>query len=251
MPLHKSEGGDHGEDEVGAEVGSNESLDLLEEDLNKDPKTRATGFIGKNSDVQWLRRLKQQAEQDSDEDARADSPYGPPGTSDAAASARVQSKRERRNSHQGGEKDNTSAATYHLDFDSVYVKDYVDAWELPPVDIAKNLFESYWRTVHDGFPIVAKDRMQRELDRTYNTARRARLDPKVQALLNLIFAIGARHAHLVRQPLGDERDHIIYYTRGRMIGLNSDVLVDHPDIQQVQTCALLGFYYTSISQMSR
>jgi len=236
---------------VTAEVGSNESLDILDEDINRNPETRATGFIGGNSDVQWFRRLKQEAEQVDDEDVRADSPYGPPGPSDAAAAARAVSRRQRHHSGPLSDSENVSAATYHLDFDSVYADDYVDVWELPPHDTAKRLFELYFETVHDGFPIVTKDRMHQELDKAFSTAKPTKIDTKVRALLNLIFAIGARLSHLIKQPLGDERDHIIYYTRARIVGMNGDILVAHPDNQRVQICALLSFYYTSISQMSR
>jgi len=44
----------HIESGVTTQVGSNESLDILEEDFNRNSKTRATGFIGGNSDVEQV-----------------------------------------------------------------------------------------------------------------------------------------------------------------------------------------------------
>ncbi len=239
--------GDHGEDEVGAEVGSNASPDMLDQDLDKDPATRATGFIGKNSDMQWFRRLKQQADQGEDHgDARASAPYGPPGSSKNASSKRDEGKRER-NQQPIAE---ASSATYHKDLDPIWIEDHIDPFELPPIDNARKLFRFYFDTVHAGFPIIEKADVNREFDRAF-AMEPYRLSHKYRAILNLIFAIGAKHAHLVREPQGDARDHAIFFTRARMVGMNGDVLFQHPDHQQVQICAILGFYLMSVSQISR
>ena len=46
-----------GEANAPALVGSNEDMDLLDEDLLRNRASRETGFVGQNSKVQWLRSL--------------------------------------------------------------------------------------------------------------------------------------------------------------------------------------------------
>lgn len=204
---------------------------MLDQNLDKDPAARATGFIGRNSDVQWFRRLKQQVDQEKDENA---------------SDTRNQSKRKR-GTHALAE---ASAVTYHMDLDSVWLDDPVDPFELPPIEIAKKLLSFYLDTVHGGFPIIEKDKVNREFNKVYGNEP-YRLPLKYRAMLNLIFAIGAKHAHLIRDPQGDTRDHAIYFARARMVGMNGDILFQHPDTQQVQICALLGFYLMGVSQVNR
>lgn len=63
------------------------------------------------------------------------------------------------------------------------------------------------------------------------------------ATLNMIFAIRSKHAHLLEAPWqGDERDHLVYLTRARILSMNRDVLFSHPDLQQVQIEGLIAFY---------
>lgn len=38
--------------------GSLDAIDLVEEDLNRNERTRATGFFGKNSEVAWMQKLE-------------------------------------------------------------------------------------------------------------------------------------------------------------------------------------------------
>lgn len=65
------------EAEVTGSVGSNNNLDLIDENLFQSHKSRATGFVGQNSEVQWFRSLK--AGMGSPESAGPANrlPYGP------------------------------------------------------------------------------------------------------------------------------------------------------------------------------
>ncbi|KAH9869710.1 hypothetical protein IAQ61_006922 [Plenodomus lingam] len=71
---------------------------------------------------------------------------------------------------------------------------------------------------------------------------------------NLIFAIGAKYSHLIDAPWkGDERDHLIYMTRGvHLLGLkNTVMIISGPNLQLVQATGALAFYFLVIGHVSR
>jgi hypothetical protein len=68
----------------------------------------------------------------------------------------------------------------------------------------------------------------------------------------MIFAIASKHAHLTQAPWrGDERDHLVYLTRARILSMNGDTLFNHPDLQQVQVEGLIAFYLLASDQINR
>lgn len=74
-PRRKSSEPDdeRGEANVSAEVGSNHDMAMMDEELLHDPEARATGFIGKSSEIQWMRRLHHDAGRSVDS---LEGPYG-------------------------------------------------------------------------------------------------------------------------------------------------------------------------------
>ena len=72
------------------------------------------------------------------------------------------------------------------------------------------------------------------------------------AILNLIFAIGARYSHLINAEWkGDDRDHIIYFTRARLLAISSETIFQHPDLQMIQVLSLMSLYLLCNSQINR
>ncbi|GIJ84977.1 hypothetical protein Asppvi_003832 [Aspergillus pseudoviridinutans] len=68
----------------------------------------------------------------------------------------------------------------------------------------------------------------------------------------MIFAIASKHARLTHDPWGgDEHDHLVYFTRARMLSMNDDTLFNHPDLQQVQVEGLIAFYLLASDQINR
>jgi hypothetical protein len=59
-----------GEENADAEVGSPGSLDVINEDTNRDEHTRAAGFMGKSSAVTWVQRAKMVATHDFEDERR-------------------------------------------------------------------------------------------------------------------------------------------------------------------------------------
>jgi hypothetical protein len=235
-----------------SEVGSQGSADILDEDVERNERTRATGYLGKSSDIQWWRKAKQQSfgskeelsePPDSNQDRASLEAQG--GVSDLRAT-------NRRRSQVSTEP--LSAASYHLDDLDIRTTSSVDAYEMPTSAVSHTLFEYYKSNVHTEFAFINVDWVADHVsDAILEPQRRADTlaGMRERAILNIIFAIGASYAHLIGDAQGDERDHLLYYTRARILGLEARSFVDHPDLQVVQLAALTGFYYLCSSQINR
>ena len=145
-------------------------------------------------------------------------------------------------------------SNYHLDDFPVSGLGPVDPYEVPPRELADSLFNAYMQTVHASFPIIGRSNFTPQFRRFYNNPH----DPKVmeatkwRAIINLIFAIGAKYAHLTQAEWqGDERDHLIYFARARQLSITSDTIFTHPDLQLVQIYGLTGFYLLATNQINR
>ena len=224
-----------GETRVSARVGSTGSLDLIEEDFNKSAAARATGFLGKNSEVVWMQRLSRRAAAASGSDTSS-SPSGRAGSTQDETQ---------------GVAPRVSDTTYHCDDFPIIISDQVDAYELPPKHIADFLFQTYLDTVHPAFPILGKATFINQYT-TFSNSQGVNTGHNWRAILNLIFAIAARYAHLIQAEWrGDERDHLIYFTRARMLGFNGDSILAHPELQQVQISGMMAFYLSATDQVNR
>ncbi|KAF2740060.1 hypothetical protein EJ04DRAFT_531172 [Polyplosphaeria fusca] len=218
-----------------------DSLDLLEEDLLRDQSARATGFVGKNSEVQWLRSLALHLERSEDESTKLPSAE--------------RATTETRPSLGFGRIEQVASFSFYRDVDDVDFDHDIDVNELPPPDVAERLLGCYMSTVHSSFPILPRKSFELNL-RKYLQAVRAgtapRLNEKWRSILNLVFAIGAKHSHLVKASWrGDEHDHLAYQVRARALGFNGNVLASPPDLPLIQVAGLLAFYYLSTGQVSR
>jgi hypothetical protein len=234
-----------------SEVGSQGSVDILNEDVERDEIARATGYLGKSSNVQWLRRAKEQGIKGKDEPPERPGPplalKHPDAPNDESAF-----RGSRRRSLEPNEP--LSAATYHLDDLEMLTSSAIDAYEMPTSEVSLALFKYYKSNTNVEFPFIDVDWVADRIpdailrsQRHFNTQDELR----DRALLNIIFAIGASYAHLVGDAQGDERDHFLYYSRARILGLKGRSFVDHPNIRIVQIAALTGFYYLCSSQINR
>lgn len=212
-------------------VGSTRSLGHVNEDFNRTAATRATGFMGKNSELTWMQRLKQEADvsSGSGEDALL--------MSDAV-------------SFQETLRHPINESTYHCDDISMLVLDHVEPYHVPPRQTADLLFEHYLDTVHPAFPIIGKITFLDQY-RTYYSEN-VESDANWLAILNLIFAIGAKYSRLIQADWGGKvGDDLIYFTRARLLGCNTDSILDHASLQSVQVAGLMAFYLSAINQINR
>ena len=126
-----------GEHRVSARVGSTGSLDNIDEDYNRSPAARATGYLGKNSEVVWMQRLNRWADEPSSVGEN-------PQKSDESADHRKTRPTMEDGAGLGGiEQHPTSGSTYHCDDLPVIVSEQVDPFELPPKHVADRYFQNY------------------------------------------------------------------------------------------------------------
>ena len=224
--VNMFEEGGVGESFQGLNTGS---LDLVDEDLHGTDQARATGFVGPNSEVQWLRTFLLLERGDSEM-----------ATSDGASSTKDGQVR---------------TVTFYLDSQSMDPEFHIDPYGLPTADAAEQLLNVYMEKVHDSFPILPRKLFSDQCWKYFEGLRRGsapRLSTKWQAILNLVFAIGAKYSHLVKAKWqADERDYLIYKTRAHVFAWNENTLGRHPDLPQIQVAGLLAFYYLSVGQVSR
>ncbi len=174
----------------------------------------------------------------------------PDGEPTMSATARSRSKRPAYQPRPGGLK-SISSSTYHCDDLPLSIADMnVDKYTMPPRVIADLLLQSYFDTVHPSFPVVCKINFVAEYQDFFVNPG-APSDTWL-AILNVMFAIGAKYAHLVEAEwAGPGGDHLVYFTRARLLGFNADSILGHASIQHVQLCGLLAFFLMSIHQINR
>ncbi|KAE8417406.1 fungal-specific transcription factor domain-containing protein [Aspergillus pseudocaelatus] len=204
--------------------------DHTEEDFNKDDFTRATGFIGESSEISWLQMLSKYM----DSGCEICHP-----TSDISSPALT-------SSCDGP----IASSSYHLDDFDMPTVERLDTSELPSKDTATKLFNAYLSSVHPSFPIIGISTFASQFQAFFNNPS---LKPgnKWLAILNLIFAIGARYAHLTNAEWRRDRDdHYPYFIRARNMSLEGQLL-HHSDLQQLQVEGLASFYMLSSGHINR
>lgn len=230
-----------GEDKVSARVGSTESLDRISEDFNRDTNTRATGFHGKNSELTWMQRLKRQALHGSDDD-EAYNQNLVDGLELPAPKAH----------HYGEGLTPINTSSYHCDDLGISVHGKVDPFDVPHRVVADDLFQKYLCTIHPMFPIIGKSTFIQQYNVFFGRSDQRNPKSNWLAILNMIFAIGAKYSHLVAvNPCGDPDDHLVYFTRARMLALDADAILGHADLQNIQVTGLMAFYLLAINQINR
>jgi hypothetical protein len=221
---------------VSSLVGSNENLDsdYLEEDVLDDLGSSQTGYMGRNSQIQWMRALQRKLDQP--EGGPSDMSYAAPRDNEEAPSKCSDAPYERQKQSAGAGP--LSDYYFYLDNTDINI-DIDDPDVVPPVEIANKLFESYQVAVHNPFRILNSS-FEEELQTYYRVSQRSgtmNVCVKWKAILNLVFAIGARFSHLVGgDRRADGRDHHVYMSRAiHFLGLNQiTTLVCAPDISLIQ-----------------
>lgn len=240
------------ESDVSGGVGSTGAVDRIEEDFNRSEEARTTGFMGKNSEITWLQKLRQENKfgdltgADSELEFRKKT-----GGASPLFQNRSPGSEGKKTLPDAVEGFSVNESSYHLDDFSVSIPEAIDRFEIPPRETADQLFNAYLESVHPSFPIIGKITFASQYRKFIEGSS---LSPGLRwlAILNMIFAIGAKYSHLVQSEWrGDERDHLIYFSRARLLSLNGNTIFNHPDLQQVQVSGLIAFYLLATSQINR
>lgn len=204
-------------------VGSLSALDQVEYDVNLTRESRATGYIGKSSEITWMQRLQQEIIQRNG----------------------VRNRDSPRSDHFGPHEIN-----YHLDDLDIGVSEPVQTYWVPPRRLADQLFEVYLQVAHPYLPIINRPLFCDQYERFFDSP--ALPGDKWMAILNMVFAIAAAYTHTAELDWrGDSQDHLLYLTRARMLSMSGDEVFRHPDLQQVQVEGLMAFYLLSTDQIHR
>ncbi|KAF2647339.1 hypothetical protein K491DRAFT_784785 [Lophiostoma macrostomum CBS 122681] len=242
-----------GEADVSAEVGSNEAVNMVDEDLLGNEASRATGYIGKNSEIQWLRRLHLEVDHPTQTSHMLEGPYGPPGRSSEADAERVSAAKRRQD--KSIPMKHTSSVSYYLDDETIEMDMLTTPYEVPPFETAEKLLHCYMDTVHDTFPFLAKKTFVAQFYHYYASLGRGgpdKVSQKWQAIVNLVFAIGAVYSHLTQAEWrGADRDHLVYHSRAWSLTLHDAAWFSNPGTQQIQITSLLALYYLAIGHINR
>jgi hypothetical protein len=198
------------------------AIDYTEEDFNGGEKLQAMGFVGEHSEMGWLYRLKRDLDQDS--------------TTPASYNF---------------DRPSISSVNYFQDDLEISVLDDVDLSARPPQHVADQLVDGYFHTVHPAFPIVGMTTFLGQYNSFY-TNPTVRPGKRWLAVLNLIFAITARHWLLIDFPHHPDADsYLLYFSRAWRLGIDNVALLSHPNLQQVQVEGLAAFYLLSVGQVNR
>ncbi|KAL2441617.1 Transcription regulator galc [Exophiala dermatitidis] len=213
-----------GEDEAGSSAGSTGNKGELEHVIDLDGGCGATGFIGKMSDIAWIRRAFEMVRPDDE---------GRPG-SDVDRPDIPKPPKVRRD------------YSYFIDETDVLAvdEDIVNPYEWPPGNAAVILTEAHFHAMQGTFQFVLReDFLQKLATFRLQASLPSWSERRWLAVANLVWAIGARwlEATKLDQSIQIE-NHLVYYARARALGIDHRVLIDHPDIERVQGIGLTAFY---------
>ncbi|CAG8901680.1 unnamed protein product [Penicillium egyptiacum] len=196
------------------------AVDYTEEDFDRDEKVQAMGFVGEHSEVAWLYRLKRDLDHNSLKGIK-----------------------------KTPERPSISSVNYFQDDSDISALDDIDLACRPPQQTANRLVDTYFHFVHPTFPIIGKAIFLNQY-RSFYANPNARPGKRWIVVLNLVFAIATRHSFLIDQPQPNCDDHQTYFARAWRLNV-SNVLLDHPDLQQAQVEGLAAFYLLSAGQINR
>lgn len=216
-----------GEEDVGAEVGSTGSLDVVNVDTDRDD-TRPTGHMGKSSAVAWAKRTAEECENESNQDT------GSIGKHDLGFTL-------------------ASYLTEDTDVEPVDLSN-INPFEWPSPRLADGLVQAYFDHVHFAFPIMDKANFM--IDYNKFSSGPADIGPSDivwLSTLNIVFAISSFHANLTKQGdlKGTYSDHLIYCERAKMLCLDQGLLYQDARVSTTRALGLLCLYYLGTCRLNR
>ncbi|RAL14425.1 uncharacterized protein BO97DRAFT_387047 [Aspergillus homomorphus CBS 101889] len=204
-------------------AGSLHDIATLNEDINRDERSRATGYIGKGSEIAWLQKLNEEVSKLS---YPTESPL-------RAASADV----------------DVNSLSYHLDHLSFLELAPGDPQILPPRARSDQLIGIYFQNVDPSFPLLNKTLFLSQYRYVFSKSETPR--KKWLTILNLIYAIGAKYVQLCERVWTDAVDDRTFLARALALNADQSLLGEHADLQQVQIWVLYAIYHLASAQINR
>ncbi|CEL04975.1 hypothetical protein ASPCAL06097 [Aspergillus calidoustus] len=205
-------------------VGSLREVNTLTEDPNRNEGSRATGYIGKESEIAWMQKLEAEASKLDRGDAQEKRP------------SRVEEP--------------IVSMSYHLDNLRIVDSVPADPKFLPPKAWAARLINIFFNTADHFFPLINRSLFYSQFDRAFSPSGSEPTN-KWLAVLNLALAIGARHYQLAEPEAGKDVDDGIFLSRALSLNQTHSLAMEHSDLHQVQMDLLLAIYYLTSGQVNR
>lgn len=207
-------------------VGSLDALDVLDEDVNRSKDSRATGYIGKSSEVAWMRSLETEASNSSSSEKELEDSHKslfPKTIPRASMNYRIESA-----DYPGSEAENPYA--------------------LPARASAERLLRLFMDSVQPSLPVVRQDLFVNQFNSFYS-GKSKHPGRKWLALLNLVFAISNKLCQVSGNDV-QNKDHR-FFSRAQTLNISESLVEDHEDLQQVQIETLAAFYLLISSHINR
>jgi hypothetical protein len=147
------------------------------------------------------------------------------------------------------------SCSFWNDDERINVEVHASPYALPSLLTVELLLACYIDKVHNSFPILNGKAFTYQVHRVFAAMQEGTtpcLSSRWQAILNLVFAVGAKYLQLMDTDcITGEQDHLVFQMRARSLGLTTSIATDHTDVLQVQGLGLLAFYWLSTSQIER
>ena len=218
--------GDSSDPSIAGSMGPTDQVNK-DDFLQQNSTHHSTAFAGQSSETKWIERLDQELLPEQ-----------------GAGTLRS------RNKNQGISQE---PQPYAEDMDTAVVGSQIDPFSLPVKSTADSLVNAYFSTIHISFPILNKVDFLNQYDRLYSLTEPEGFEQRTFiAKLQLVFAIAAFHAHLIQVHwAGDARDHMLYFSRARVLAVDSGIFNDDCHLAQVQVFGLGGMYLLVTNQLNR
>jgi hypothetical protein len=182
---------------------SNYDVEILFEPAAQCAGAKETGYLGQICEVHWLRSLK----------TRIQGPNSAPSQ--------------------------PSETNFHLDANGIQLFHQDNPFLMPPGSLATVLLQCYLQTVHVVFPLISSD-IEGQLRIYYKSmlkGHNVHYSQRWYAIVNLIFAIGARFSRLINAEWHtDPLDESLYISRAcQLLGTNdAAAMIANADLSLIQ-----------------
>jgi hypothetical protein len=201
------------------------------------PNVVEADFLGQISEVQWLQSLRRRVQAVetvfvSPDDSATQLSQPPSPTFDALPAFISAIPLQP-----------ISLTSYYLDDEGIKLINCGNPFELPLEHTATLLFQYYAQTVQSSFPILPVT-IEHQLHQYYALVRNGQAiycPEKWFALVNLVFAIGAKFSHLIQADWrADESDHVVYLSRAfQLLSMNDTIVfLSAPDLLTTQASSV-------------
>jgi hypothetical protein len=144
--------------------------------------------------------------------------------------------------------------TYHLDDLNVPMsRGQIDPYSIPDKAVANGYVNTFLDTVYPTYPLgIMKKTFIAQYEAFFVSFFPPGNSKRWLAQLNLMFAIGALYEkYTTAKWKGGDTEHLKYFARARILGIDDGAMFEVPDLQQVQVVGLATIYLIASNQINR